>query len=494
MKLNTANLTQIHNTVKTPTYDRAAITCGIVHLGIGGFHRSHQALYLDEILAKGHSNWGICGVGLMPQDQENINALKAQDGLYTLLERTAETDTARIIGSCIQQLYAPENPHAVLDILAHPDTKIASLTVTEKGYCYNTQGDLDVDNPLIQHDLTQPSTPKTALGYLVHSLAMRQERDIPSYTIMSCDNLPENGHLTQRLVLQFAERVNSSLAQWIKENTAFPNAMVDRITPVTTPEVIEAIKTTFTIDDSWPVISEDYRQWVLEDNFCYGRPPFDEVGVQLVPDVEPYEKMKVRLLNGSHSALAYVSYLMGYRAVDKAMNDPLIRDFIRAYMDTNVTPSLPHVWGVDLDAYKTSLITRFSNPAVSDQIQRLAEDGSRKIPNAILPCIQHQITQNGTIDLAAFALAAWFRYLTGIDEDGAPITLKDPLATQLQAHANSLSDMLAIRDIFGDNLPQSAPFVSAITRALTAINQNGTRDALATYMAEHKQDGAKQSA
>jgi len=386
MKLSNDILNNLQNKegIIVPQYDRNEIKCGIMHMSIGGFHRSHQAVYVDHVLSKGHKNWGICAVGLMPQDADNIKKLQDQDTLYTVLERNENTDTARVIGSITEVMHAPSSPQSVLQRLSDEQIKLLSLTITEKGYCYDNNQNLDPNNKLIQHDINNLDAPKTAIGYIVSSLQNRKDNNQKPFTVMSCDNLPGNGHLTQKLVLQFSELIDADLTSWIKENVSFPNSMVDRITPVTTDDIIKIIVEKFDIQDNWPVICEDYIQWILEDNFCDGRPSFDDVGVQIVTDVDPYEKMKVRLLNGSHSALSYISYLMGYREVDTAMHDPLIANFVRLYMDTDITPTLPDVPGINLDSYKDKLIERFSNPAISDQIQRLAEDGSQKIPNAII--------------------------------------------------------------------------------------------------------------
>ena len=303
---------------------------------------------------------------------------------------------------------------------------------------------------------------------------------------MSCDNLPGNGHLTQHLVLQFAALVDEALATWIKDKVYFPNAMVDRITPVTTDEVVNIVRDKFSINDGWPVVCEDFKQWVLEDKFTDGRPDFEAVGVQLVEDVDPYEKMKVRLLNGSHSALSYLSYLMGYREVDKAMADPLVSKFVRAYMDEDVTPSVPDVPGIDLDAYKDKLIERFSNSAISDQVQRLAEDGSTKIPNAILPCIAHQLEQGGSIKFATLALAGWFRYLTARDEQGEPIKINDPRAKQMsEAISQAPLDptrILAISEVFGTVLPQNATFLAELELAMSSLVENGAKVTIENYL------------
>lgn len=487
LKLCSENIEAISAKAKVPQYDRAAVKCGIVHMSVGGFHRSHQAVYMDDILATGATEWGICGIGLLPNDKDNIQALADQDGLYTVLERNAQADSARVIGSMIEVLHAPSNPKAVLDRLMDENIKILSLTITEKGYCYNTDGNLDQTNAFIQEDLKSPDAPKTALGYIVSALARRRKEGMKPFTVMSCDNLPGNGHLTQRLVLQFADLINAELSQWIKENVSFPNAMVDRITPVTTDTIVQIVADKFNVDDKWPVVCEDYIQWVLEDNFSDGRPPLDKVGVQLVADVDPYEKMKVRLLNGSHSALSYLSYLMGYREVDKAMSDPLMAKFVRLYMDEDITPSVPNVPGVDLEAYKDKLIERFANPAISDQVQRLAEDGSQKIPNAILPCISYQLENGGSIKYAALALAGWFSYLRAIDEDLKPIEIKDPLADKLTSimklDSRTPARILGVEEIFGTDLPIAPEFVKQVREALESLYENGARKTLEAYCA-----------
>ena len=485
-KLCNANLEQISQRAEVPQYDRDAVTCGIMHMSVGGFHRSHQALYIDDALNAGATEWGICGVGLLPQDKDNIQALADQEGLYTVLERNAKADTARIIGSMKEVMHAPSNPQAVLDRMINPAIKILSLTITEKGYYYDPQGNLNTEHPAVKNDLDLSNTPQTVYGYIAQALQQRNAQNIPAFTIMSCDNLPGNGHLTQRLVLEFINLVDTELAQWVKENVSFPNAMVDRITPVTTTPIVQIVNSQFLIDDAWPVICEDFKQWVLEDNFSNGRPPLDTVGVQLVADVEPYEKMKVRLLNGSHSALSYLSYLMGYREVDTAMADPLISKFVRSYMDSDVTPSVPNVPGIDLDAYKDKLIERFSNPAISDQVQRLAEDGSTKIPNAILPCISYQLKNDGSIKFAALALAGWFKYLTAIDEDSNAIEINDPRAEQLTsaitANPQDPTQILAISDVFGTKLPANADFLKALNAAMKSLHNHGAKATIQAYL------------
>jgi mannitol 2-dehydrogenase len=479
--LNQQNLERIAEYVPVPNYNREALKCGIVHISVGGFHRAHQAVYVHKFLEQFEGDWMICGVGLLPGDKENIDALKKQDGLYTVIERTAAGDEAYIVGSMKTALHAPSESEAVMAQLCDPATRILSLTITEKGYCYNKEGDLDLSNALLQKE-KESGQPLTAYGYALRALKARKEAGIAPFTIMSCDNLPGNGDLTRRLFLQYAEENAPDMVSWIEENVTFPNAMVDRITPVTTQAIVDLARDKFLVEDQWPVVCEDYLQWVLEDKFCNGRPALDEVGVQIVPDVHPYEKMKVRLLNGSHSALAYLSYLMGYRAVDKAMADPLIAKFVRAYMDKDVTPSVPDVPGVDLKAYKDKLIERFSNPAISDQVQRLAEDGSAKIPNSILPCIRHQLDKGGSIEYAALALAGWFRYLSGVDEEAQAIDIKDPMADKLRAKmqldSRDPTAILGVSDLFGTDLPTNKRFVMAVKVAMESLAEKGARATL----------------
>jgi len=488
IKLNNAGLEQIAQKVGIPNYGRENLKSGIVHMSIGGFHRAHQAFYIDKLLADSPENWMITAVGLLPSDEQNIATLNTQDCLYTLVQRSAEEDVPRVIGSIKHAIHAPSDPQEVLKVLAAESTKIVSLTVTEKGYCYDQTGNLDQTNHHVSQDLQNLDSPKTVLGYLVASLQVRKNNDLNPFTIMSCDNLPGNGHLTHKLVMQFAELVDVELAKWIDETVKFPNAMVDRITPATDDSTLELVKK-YQIDDAWPVACEDYVQWVLEDDFVNDdRPALEQVGVQLVEDVEPYEKMKVRLLNGSHSALAYISYLIGYRKVDDAMADQQIADFVRRYMDEDITPSVPDVPGIDLDEYKDSLIVRFANPAISDQIQRLAEDGSTKIPNAILPCIKYQLENGGSIKYACLALAAWFSYLRGVDEKLEPIDVNDPMAerfkTAMQLDSNTSKNILAISEVFGTELPANEEFVNQLDQALQSISSKGAKVALETYLSD----------
>ena len=406
-KLNQAALAKLN--VSVPAYDRAALAekPSIVHLGVGGFHRSHMALYTCDALSSQGTDggWAICGVGLMPGDALMRDALTSQDCMYTVLSRGQNTNEARVCGSIVKYLLAPDDPEAVLAQMSAETTKIVSLTITEKGYCAKDLGAmlLDESHPFVVHDQATPATPQSGLGYVVASLARRRAAGLPPFTVLSCDNLQGNGTTARTLTLAMAKLMAPSLGAsgeglvaFIESSVHFPNTMVDRITPATTDEVRAAVAD-FGVEDTWPVAAEDYIQWVIEDEFPLGRPAWEKaapIGAEsaalLVADVVPYELMKLRLLNGGHSALAYTSYLLGHRTTDAAMADDDVSTFVKAYM-AEVHPRVAAVPGVDLVAYQARLIERFSNPAIGDQIQRLCEDGSQKmeVPHHPLAPLEH---------------------------------------------------------------------------------------------------------
>lgn len=465
-----------------PAYDRDALKCGIAHMSVGGFHRSHQAQYLDRYLQNHHENWMIYGVGNLDSDIDLVEALNAQENLYTLVERSGERDVARVIGSIKEFVHAPSNCRKVIEALASDDIKIISLTITEKGYCYDASKNLDINHQMIKNDIVDPNNPVSAIGYIFAASKQRMENNGQSFTLLSCDNLPGNGDIAQRIVLQFAQIADPKVAQWIQDNVSFPNSMVDRITPVPSEQTRNFVLETFGISDPGALVSEDFKQWIIEDNFINTRPALEEVGVQFVEDVEPYEKLKVRMLNGSHSALSYISYLMGYREVDVAMADPLIHDFVKQYMDEDISPCLPEVPGVDVDEYKNVLRKRFANPAISDKIQRLAMDGTEKIPNALVPPIEYHLQNKTPMKFLVFAIAAWYRYLRGVDEQGNVISITDPIGHDLNSlalkHADDVSDFISLRHIFGDVVSESVEFGAEVNRALADIESMGTKDAL----------------
>src|SRR3954451_13533649 len=384
--------------VTVPSYDRSRLRTGIVHFGVGGFHRAHQAMYLDRLMEAGEAyDWAICGVGVMPFDLRMKEIMVGQDCLYTLVTKDPAAGwQPRVIGSMREYLYAPDDPEAVIEKLADPATRIVSLTVTEGGYnIHPVTGEFDARNPAVQADLAPGAGPTTSFGLITEALVRRRERGVAPFTVMSCDNIQGNGHVTRRVCTAFARLRDPDLGAWVEREVRFPNSMVDRITPVTTDADRAEVRERFGIEDRWRVVCEPFTQWVLEDAFSLGRPPYERAGVQVVSDVEPYELMKLRLLNASHQALGYFGYLAGYRLVHEAAQDPLFRAFLRGYMDEEATPTLAPVPGVDLDEYKQTLIERFSNPQVRDTIARLCADISDRIPKWLLPVVRGQLELGG---------------------------------------------------------------------------------------------------
>ncbi|GAA4215540.1 mannitol dehydrogenase family protein [Actinocatenispora rupis] len=470
--------------VPVPAYDRSRVRVGIVHLGVGGFHRAHQAMYLDRLMNEGLAlDWGICGVGVLPADAAMRDALDAQDGLYTLVVKHPDGRyEPRVVGSIVEYLLAPEDPEAVIERMAAETTRIVSLTVTEGGYnLHHVTGEFAADNPDVQHDLAPGATPRTTFGLVTEALARRRERGVAPFTVMSCDNLQGNGDLSRRVFTAYARLRDPELADWIDRTVRFPNSMVDRITPVTTDDDRAEVTRRFGIEDRWPVVTEPFTQWVLEDSFVSGRPAYEKVGVQVVRDVEPYELMKLRLLNASHQALCYFGYLAGYRLVHEAAGDPLFATFLRQYMDLEGTPTLSPVPGVDLVAYKDSLLERFANPEVRDTIARLCAESSDRIPKWLLPVVRTQLASDGPMERAAAVVASWARYAEGVDEQGEPIEVVDRLADQLTAAARRQYEeplaFLADRDLFGD-LVDNHRFVTAYRAALDSLHERGARATL----------------
>ncbi|WP_306213628.1 mannitol dehydrogenase family protein [Actinoplanes sp. RD1] len=482
--LNDRTVQALAGDVPVPAYDRSRLRTGIVHFGVGGFHRAHEAMYLDRLMSEGKAlDWAICGVGVMPADERMRDALTSQDGLYTLVVKAPDgTWTPRVVGSIKEYLYAPDDPEAVVEKLASSDTRIVSLTVTEGGYNFNAvTGAFVADNPGIVDDLTAGNAPKTHFGLITEALARRRERGLAPFTIMSCDNIQGNGHVARRGFVAFATLRDPDLGKWVEEHVAFPNSMVDRITPVTTDEDRAHVKERFGIDDAWPVVCEPFTQWALEDAFPLGRPPFEDAGVQVVPEVEPYELMKLRLLNASHQALCYFAYLSGYRLVHDAAQDRLFADFLLTYMDREATPTLAPVPGVDLTAYKHQLIERFSNAQVRDTVARLCAESSDRIPKWLLPVIRHNLETGGEIVRATAVVASWARYAEGTDEQGHPIEVVDRLRDTLVPLAQSQrEDPLAFvrnRELFGD-LSDNERFVDTYKTVLASLHSKGARATL----------------
>jgi mannitol 2-dehydrogenase len=477
--------------VPKPTYDRGRVTTGVVHFGVGGFHRAHQAMYHDRLMNAGKAlEWGICGVGVMPADRRMQEALDAQDGLYTLVVKHADgTYEARVIGAITQYLFAPDDPEAVIEKLADEATRIVSLTVTEGGYSIDHVTGEFAPAGDVARDLEPGATPRTTFGFITEALRRRRERGLAPFTVMSCDNLQGNGHLSKRAFTAFARLRDPELGAWVEREVKFPNSMVDRITPVTTDEDRAEVRERFGIDDRWPVVCEPFTQWVLEDAFSLGRPPYEDAGVQVVEDVEPYELMKLRLLNASHQALCYFAYLAGYRLVHEAAQDPLFRAFLRGYMNDEATPTLAPVPGVDLDDYKQTLIERFSNPEVRDTIARLCAESSDRIPKWLLPVVRRQLEAGGPIEHSAAVVASWARYAEGVDEQGEPIEVVDRLRDSLVAVARRQREdpqaFIANRDVFGD-LVDDRRFVAAYRSALSSLHERGARATLESIVGERR--------
>jgi mannitol 2-dehydrogenase len=482
--LNARTLACWRGRLPIPDYDRALVTPGVVHVGVGGFHRAHQAMYHDRLMNQGTAlDWGICGVGVMAADRRMKQVLDAQDGLYTLvLKHNDGTWEPRVIGSIVEYLYAPDDPEAVIERMAAESTRIVSLTITEGGYnISDVTGEFDAASPGVVADLAPGAVPRTAFGLITEALRRRWMRGLAPFTVMSCDNLQDNGYLSRRVFTAFARLQDPELGDWVEREARFPNSMVDRITPVTTDADRAEICERFGIEDRWPVVCEPYTQWVLQDAFTDGRPPYEQADVQVVDQVEPYELMKLRLLNGSHQAMAYFGYLAGYRLAHEAARDPLFQAFLLGYMNKEATPTLAPVPGVDLDEYKYTLIERFSNPQVRDTIARLCAESSDRIPKWLLPVVREQLANGGEIRRSASVVASWARYAEGIDEQGQPIEVVDRLRDSLMAAARRQREdpdaFIANRDIFGD-LAESKSFVAAYRSALASLHQHGARATL----------------
>ena len=488
--LNAATVNTLRMEVRVPAYDRGALIPHTLHIGVGSFHRAHQALYLDDLLTMPDTErWGECGIGVLASDSRMRDALTAQDFLYTLAERSATTQTARVIGSMTGYLYAPESREAVLEAMATPETRIISLTITEGGYFIDEgTGEFLANHPAIRNDLEHPEQPTTSIGLLAEALNRRRARGLPPCTVMSCDNLQENGHVIRRVLRAYSSLSHPALEPWVAENVAFPNSMVDRITPATTPADIAWLRGRFGIDDAWPVVTEPFKQWVIEDTFANGRPQWERVGAQFTTDVSAYEIMKMRLLNGSHLAMAYLGALIGYTYVQDIMADELLVSFIESFME-EVTPVVPRIPGVSVAAYKQSLIERFANPTINDQVTRICSEGSAKIPKWLLPSIQQLLDTAASTRLLSLVVASWIFYLSrGEDQQGNSLDIVDARAAELTRVARSAGSdprpVLAIRSIFGDRLPANTGFVRAVEAALRELAHVGAPTAVRRYLSQ----------
>lgn len=465
-----------------PPYDRTVLLPGIAHIGVGGFHRAHLATYVDDLARSGEVDWSITGIGLLPHDHNIAAALTAQDGLYSLITRSASASDVRVIGSIVDFIHADGSAEAdrrVMETLASPQTRIVSLTITEGSYPVTDAGVYDPNAP--------SAGTRGAFGVIVEALRRRRADGIAPFTVLSCDNIVGNGDVARLSTLGTAA-ADPDLAKWIEEEGAFPNSMVDRITPVTTPADIEWLKTERGIIDQWPVVTEPFLQWVLEDVFACGRPPFENVGVLVTDDVEPYEILKLRMLNAGHSMLAYVAALLDVEHVHTAMSDPQLSEFFLAFVNREVIPVLPDAAGIDPVEYRDTLVERFSNPAIGDQISRLCLDGSSKFPKFLLPTIRLQLAAGGSVDLSALALAGWCRYLQGVSDSGAAIEPSfDPILDELVAAASRAKadpgEFLKVATVFGD-LATNERFATAFTDQLRSLIDAGVRSTLTAALAE----------
>ncbi|MBR0829907.1 mannitol dehydrogenase family protein [Bradyrhizobium manausense] len=484
MRLGRANLDRLPSGIRRPAYDVSRVTPGIVHLGLGAFHRAHQAVVIDDCLAAGAPGWGIIGASLRSPDTRD--ALAPQDHLYTIAVRAAEGTAYRVIGSLIGSEVARENPARLVARMADAETRIVSLTVTEKGYCHTPQtGDLDERHPDIVHDLNNPDAPRSAPGFIVAALARRRAQGLSPFTVLCCDNLAANGHTVQRIVTQFAALRSKDLGKWISDSVAFPCTMIDRIVPETTDADRAAVSNALGMDDAWPVMTEPFTQWVVEDRFSAGRPDLAAAGVELVADVKPFELMKLRLLNASHSALAYLGYLAGYETIADTMADPhFARLAARVMEEAAVTLVMPA--GTDLAAYRVSLLQRFSNPALHHRTWQIAMDGSQKLPQRLLGAMQERLSRGLPIATHALAVAGWMRYVTAKDEQGRTIDVRDPLAKEFAALANEAGPvaerlapaLLGVAKVFGP-FGADPRLRDAVTAALGRLYAQGARRTVA---------------
>ncbi len=487
--LRDSTLCHIPDSIARPRYDRSHTFPGLVHIGVGGFNRSHLAVYLDDLLARVElQRWGELGVGLLPADKTIHSALVEQDFLYGLLLVDSDQESYRIIGSLVGHLYAPESPELVLEKLSSPDCAIISLTVTEGGYFIEDASSRFLDDDKdIRHDLEQPRSPKTWLGYVAEAANRRMQLGRAPFTLLSCDNLQGNGATARKALLSFAEARSGALRKWIEANTSFPNSMVDRITPRTTDENRATIADKYGVLDQTPVVSEPFRQWVLEDTFAAGRPAWELAGVQMTTDVAPYEMTKMRLLNGGHSALGYLADLLGYRYIADAVADPLLHQLLIQFM-AEVSPTLKRLPGIDLEDYTATIVKRFSNVAIRDQVARICSDGCAKIAKFIVPSLEGLLAGGRPARVLPLIIAGWLHYLRGSDEEGRVLTISDSSLACMRPFMDSgCSDArlaLSVRALFGELAFTYPQLVSTVQMNLDELRSHGVRAAIKRMLGE----------
>lgn len=486
-KLSLASLPAI-TSVTTPTYKRDQLSAGIVHFGVGNFHRAHQAVYLDALFNTGAGHdWALIGAGVRASDAAMRDTLRDQDWLTTVVAQEAESSTARVTGVMVDYI-EPGDSQAVVAALMDPAIRIVSLTITEGGYYIDPASQsFDPAHPDIAYDAAHFDAPRTAFGLILAGLVKRHQAGIAPFTVMSCDNIPGNGHVTENAVAGLAELIDPALAEWVRSSVAFPNGMVDRITPATSDREKKLLADNFAIEDGWPVFCEDFKQWVLEDNFPAGRPALEKVGVQFVDDVAPYEHMKIRILNGGHATIAYPAGLMDIHFVHEAMEHPLVAAFLKKVETEEIIPIVPPVPDTDLNAYFALCEKRFANPKIGDTIRRLALDGSNRQPKFIIPSALDRAKANSPLTGLALVSALWCRYCYGTTDSGTVIEPNDPSWDRLTAQARKARDnpavWLEMADIYGP-LAKNAEFSEAFAHALTTLWQVGTVTTLERYLAD----------
>lgn len=478
--------------VKKPGYDRKTVKPGILHIGVGNFHRAHEEALIDALMEKDPSQkeWAISGAMLLPGDKALYEALKDQDGVYTLTECGRDgKDAVKRIDSLVELNWAGENPEAILNKMADPDIRIISMTITEGGYNIDrTSGEFDLKNPQVAADIADAENPKTAFGYVAEGLRRRRDADAGPVTILTCDNLQHNGDTAKKAFMTFMKAQDPELARWAEKNVTFPNSMVDRITPATRTEDRERLNKKNGTNDKAPVFCEDFIQWVIEDKFANGRPKWEEAGVEMTDDVKAYENMKLSLLNAAHSLLSYPAFLAGFRKVDEAMRDESIRKFTRQYMDLDATPYVPAPGKTNLDEYKTTLIERFSNPSVSDQVARLCMDGLSKFPVYVVPVLAKMIRDGKDLSRMAYLFAAYRKYLKDrTDDKGEKFETAEPWMTEADQKLINSSDPLDFLklDAFAEARPQdSAEFKKLYLSMVKNIDENGAMKTLEDMLAQ----------
>ena len=485
MHLNNGTLRDLPKDVAVPAYDRSALKPGVLHIGVGNFHRAHQAYYLDRLFNEGiDHDWGIVGSGIMPGDAAMRGRLEKQDWMSTIVELDPGGYSARVCGAMIG--FAEISAPALIRAMVRPETRIVSLTVTEGGYFLDPHtGGFDLSHPSVQHDGAHPGDPQTVFGAIVAALKWRRSHGVGPFTVMSCDNVPENGAVTRRAVIGLARMIAPELVGWIDDTVAFPNGMVDCITPATGDRERAMVRERFGIEDDAVVACEPFRQWVLEDNFPFGRPSLEKVGVEFVDNVASYELMKLRILNGGHAAIAYPSALLGLSFAHEAMRTPIITAFLEKLETSEIIPTLPPVPGVDFLQYLRQTMGRFANPEIRDTIPRLCLDGSNRQPKFVLPTVLDRLKQGQPIQGLALEVALWCRFCAGSDDQGNPLTVNDDAHERLEEKARAAREdpraFLSMTDILGP-VAADETFVAAFSEKLGSLWKKGVIATLEDYL------------